>query len=173
MRRATLTALLALFPVGAAAAKPNALVSDGVVGAAYLTKARSHTISHLFKPIVRFDLRAEIVSRLEVGGGAVAILSSSEHYRVLGALGEARFALFQAPAFSLGGSAGLGLGYDADILHTDLKAGARIAPYWLVAVDGRWALGDRWLLGVEAGWQNAALLHLGAILGRRLGGGAR
>jgi hypothetical protein len=167
-----LFAVLVALPA-AMAADPGPLAIGGALGPAYLAKSRSNTLSHLFKPLLRLDLRAELAPRLEAGAGVVAQLASSEHYRVLGGLGLARFAVVRSARFSLGGSAGLGLGHDADILHGDLSADGRIAPYWLVGIDGRWALGERWRVGVEVGWQNAALLHLGLVVGRRLGGGAR
>ena len=104
-------------------------------------KSRSHTPTHLFKPSLRLGLRGELGERLEVGGALVGVISASEHYRVLGALGQGRYAAVRTRAFSLGASAGVGLGYDADILHADLSAGAKVAPYWLVSIDGRWAIG--------------------------------
>lgn len=173
MGRHALAFALSLWTARASAAEPTTLVLDGVLGPAYLIESRSHAPSHLFKPILRLDLRAELAPRLEVGGGAIALLDSSEHYRVLGGGGRARIAVLQTARFSLGGAAALGAGYGADIFEADLSTERTIEPYWVVSLDGRWAVAGRWLVGVEAGWHNAALLYLGAVVGARLGGGAR
>ncbi len=138
MRRWLLAALLPLCLESGARAETTAITADGVLGPAYLTNARSHTLSHLFKPILRLDASAEVLRRLEVGGTLLGIPTASEHYRVLGVLGRARYAVLRTATFALGPSAALGLGYDADILHRDLAADARIAPYWLLGVDARW-----------------------------------
>ena len=74
--------------------------------------------------------------------------------------------------FSLGALAGVGVGYDADILQADLTASGAVLPYWLAGLDGRWLVAGRWLVGVEVAWQNAAVLELGLTVGCRLGGGA-
>ena len=156
-----------------ALADASAVVVDAAAGPAYLTNSRSHTLSHLFKPVVRLGVRQELGDRAEVGGALVGLLDASQHYRVLGALGQARYALLNSARFSLGAAAGLGLGHDADILNEDLAADRRVAPYWLVGVDGRWILARRWLLGIEAAWQNAAVLQVGLVAGSRFGGSAR
>lgn len=169
--RGYLVAALALWPGLAAAEPERTFVVDGLLGPAHLVQSRSHAPSHLFKPLLRVAVRTELIPRLEVGGAAIALLSPSAHYRILGGLGSARFAVIRGARFSLGPSAALGAGHDADILHADLSATARIAPYWLLAIDGRWQVGDRWLVGAEAGWHNAAVLYLGAVVGARLGGG--
>jgi hypothetical protein len=88
--RGAMVALLLAIPSTARAER--ALVIDGVLGPAYLTESRSHAVSHLFKPLLRLDLRAEVAPWLEIGGGALALLTSSEHYRVVGGVGHARLA---------------------------------------------------------------------------------
>jgi hypothetical protein len=67
-------------------------------------------------------------------------------------------------SFSLGVSAALGAGYDADILHSSLEAGASVAPYNFVALDGRWRVGP-WLLGVEGAYENFAIVRAGLLIG--------
>ena len=151
----------------------SVVVVDAAVGPAYLTNSRSHTLSHLFKPVLRLGVRQELFDRAEVGGAVVGLLDTSQHYRVLGALGQARYAPLSSARFSLGAAAGLGLGVDADILNEDLAAHRNVTPYWLVGVDGRWILARRWLLGIEATWQNAAVLQVGLLAGSRFGGSAR
>ena len=150
-----------------------AVVVDAAVGPAYLMNARSHTLSHLFKPIARLGFRWEIRDRTEIGGTVVGLLDASSHYRVLGAIAQARYALLSGDLFSLGSAAGLGLGRDADILNEDLGADRSVTPYWLVGIDGRWILTRRWLVGIEATWQNAAILQVGLVVGSRFGGGSR
>jgi len=153
-----------------AARAENAFVLDGQVGPAFLTKSRSRAIGHGFKPVARLGLRMSLTPRLEVGGAVSGIVDSSEHYRVLGGLAAGRFALWQRPVFSLGAVLGLGAGYDADILHADLEADAAIAPYGFLAVDARWSIGERWLVGLEAGWENVSILRLGLLWGYRFDG---
>ncbi len=175
MRRVAL-GILAIIPILAALygrtaiAEERPMLVDIRLGPAFLTKSGSHAIGHLFKPAARLGLRVTLGERLEVGGSVGGLLSTSEHYRVLGAVAHVRYALWSRPDFSLGASAALGLGYDADILHADLHADGRISPYGFLALDGRWALGPSWLVGVEASWENVAVMHLGVLVGRRFGG---
>lgn len=141
---------------------------DGQVGPVFLLRSRSKAVGHAWKPMARVGVRTTLRPRLEVGGTVSGLLDGSEHYRVLGLLAHGRFALLQRPGFSLGASLALGAGYDADILHADLE-GDSVVPYGFFAVDGRWELGRRWLLGVEAGWENVSILRLGLLVGIRLG----
>jgi hypothetical protein len=152
----------------ARAADNSTLILDAQLGPAFLMKSRSRAIGHAFKPIGRLGLRAQLVPRLEVGGSVSGVVDASEHYRVIGGLAHARFALWQRPALSVGAAAALGLGYNADILHADLRARAPVAPYGCLALDGRWSIGERGLLGVEAGWENLSIVRLGLLVGARL-----
>jgi hypothetical protein len=170
MRLWVLAAILAAGRETTATAEGKTVIVDGVLGPAYLSNARSHTVSHLFKPIVRLDAGVGMLERLEVGGALLGVASASEHYRVLGVLGRTRYAALRRGAFTLGPSAALGAGYDADILHGDLAADAKIAPYWLLGIDARWVVSGVWLMGIDASWQNGSLLTLGLMAGCRLGG---
>lgn len=145
------------------------LVIDGQLGPALLLQSRSRAIGHGVKPTARLGIRTQIAPRLEVGGALSALLDTSEHYRVLGGLATARFALWRRPAFSLGAALGLGAGYNADILHSDLDSDAPVAAYGMVAFDARWQLGARWLIGAEAGWDNLSIVRIGALVGLRFG----
>lgn len=169
MRRPHLLLPCIALLAGAPAWAVGPLVLDGQAGPAFLMKSRSRAIGHGFKPMARLGLRVEPWPRLEVGGAVSGLVDGSEHYRVLGALAHGRFALWQRPAFSLGAGLALGAGYDADILHADLRSGGAVLPYGFLAVDARWAPGDRWLLGVEAGWENLSIVRLGLLVGVRLG----
>ena len=104
--------------------------------------------------------------RWEFGAAVDALLDGSEHYRVLGLMGQARFAAIRLGTFSLGLSGAFGAGYDADILHSSLQADGRVAPYYFVGLDGRWQVG-RFLLGLEGAYQNLALLQAGLLVGFR------
>jgi hypothetical protein len=148
-------------------ATDRSLVADVAVGPAMLLKTKSKAPAHLLKPALRLGVRWQLCDRLEIGGALTGLVSTSEHYRVLGVLGHARYALWQRPRFDLGVSAALGAGTDADILHKDLKASGTILPYGFVALDGRWALGQNWLLGAEVGFENLGMLRLGLLFGRR------
>jgi hypothetical protein len=146
------------------------LVADGQVGPAFLLRSQSHAVGHAFKPMARLGLRWALSPRVEVGGTISGLLDASEHYRVVGALAHGRLALWKRPTFSLGGGLALGAGYDADILHTDLRAGhPPVVPYGFVALDARWSIAGRWLLGAEAGWDNLSILRLGLLFGFELG----
>jgi hypothetical protein len=155
-------------PDQAAGASP--LVLDAQVGPAFLMRSRSRAIGHAFKPVARLGLRFAVTPRLEVGGTVSGVVDASEHYRVLGVLGHARLALWRRPAFSLGAGAALGAGYNADILHTDLNAGAPVVPYGFVALDARWSIAGRALVGVEAGWENLSIVRVGLLVGFHLPG---
>jgi hypothetical protein len=150
---------------GAPAADARHYVVDGTAGPAFLTTSRSRAIGHGFKPMARFGLRLEVRPRLELGAAISALVDGNEHYRVLGALAHGRFALWQRPTFSLGVALALGAGYDADILHGDLRGGSGVLPYGFVAVDGRWLLLGRGLVGVEAGAENLSIIRLGVLIG--------
>lgn len=158
----------AVAPVAPARAEPS-LVLDGQVGPALLLRSRSRTIGHGIQASARIGVRTEVAPRLELGGSLSALLDTSEHYRVVGGLATARFALWRRPVFSAGAVLGLGAGYNADILHADLDAEAPIAPYGTIALDARWRLGERWLLGAEAGWDNLSIVRLGVLVGFSFG----
>jgi hypothetical protein len=153
----------------ARASADGTLVVDGQLGPALLRQSRSRAIGHGVKPTARLGLRTQIAPRLEVGGALSALLDTSEHYRVLGGLATARFALWRRPAFSVGAALGLGAGYNADILHSNLDADAPVAPYGTVAFDARWRIGARWLIGAETGWDNLSIVRIGVLVGFHLG----
>jgi hypothetical protein len=169
VRHVVVFAIVSTVAVMAPASANGTLVVDGQIGPALLLRSRSRAIGHGVKPIARLGLRTQIAPRLEVGGSVSALLDPSEHYRVLGGLATARFALWQRSAFSLGAALGLGAGHDADILHSDLDADAPVAPYGTVAFDARWRIGDRWLLGAETGWDNLSIVRIGVLVGFRFG----
>lgn len=158
-------------PVSAVRAEP-ALIIDGQVGPAFLGRSRSSAVGHAFKPAARLGVRLPLSRRVEAGAAVSGIvdLDGSDHYRVLGALGHARLAVWEGSTFSLGTAAALGVGYDADILHRDLQADAPVIPYGFLAIDGRWNVGRNLLLGTEAAWENLSIIRLGLLVGLRLGG---
>jgi hypothetical protein len=143
-------------------------VIDGRLGAAMLMKSRSKALGHLFKPDLLVSARRTLGERLEAGAALSALIAGSEHYRVLGLLAHARYAVWRPGRVSLGISGALGAGHDADILHRDLSADGSVAPYGFVAADGRWAIGQRWFVGLEVGFENLSMLQLGARVGWRL-----
>ncbi len=163
-----LWAATGLFAVAPASAQPGAdLVADAVVGPAFLGQSESHAIGHAFKPAARLGLRAALAPRWELGGALSGIVDDSEHYRVVGLLAQGRFALWQRPVFSLGANLALGLGNDADILHEGLRGGDGLLAYGFAAVDARWIVASRWLIGAEAAWENLSIARLGLLLGFR------
>jgi hypothetical protein len=143
----------------------DALVLDGQFGPALLTKSRSRAIGHGFKPVARLGLRFPAGRQLELGGALSGVVDASEHYRVLGVVAHARLALWRRPAFSFGAGVAFGAGYNADILHAALRADAPLIPYGFLALDARWSLGERWLVGVEGGWENLSIARLGLLFG--------
>jgi len=164
--------LLVTFLVAPPARAEPSFVVDGQLGAAFLLHSRSHAIGHAFKPTARFGLRGRVGDRLEVGGSISGLVDASAHYRVVGALAQARFAVWRRSAFSLGGAIALGAGYDADILHADLRAKPYpVIPYGFLALDARWSIADRWLIGAEAGWEDLSIVRLGALFGFAFDGG--
>lgn len=153
-----------------AATAPATVIADIAVGAAYVARSQSHALPHLVKPAARVGVRLPWTPRLELGGALVGVLDSSEHYRVLGVVAQARWAFWQRRSFEFGATAALGAGRDADILHADLRADSSVAPYAVFAIDARWTLAGRWLAGVEASATNFAIAQAGALLGFRFGG---
>jgi hypothetical protein len=149
----------------APAAGETRYVLDAVAGPAFLTTSRSLAIGHGFKPAARVGFRFAPRERLEVGGAISGLVDASEHYRVLGVLAHGRFGVWQRPTFSAGAALALGAGYDADILHDDLRGGGGVRPYGFVAVDGRWRVFGRGLVGVEAGLENLSIVRLGLLVG--------
>jgi hypothetical protein len=161
--------VLLLLPASLAKADEPAWVADATVGPTLLLRSKSKAVGHLFKPHLAATVRRTVLPGLSVGGGVTAILDTSKHYRVLGGLAVARYAVVNGPVFSFGPSVGLGLGYDADILHDDLSASGKVLPYGFLAADARWNLGTRWQLGTELGWENLSMLRLGLLVGMRWG----
>jgi hypothetical protein len=142
------------------------VVTDARIGPALLFKSQSKAPVHLIKPDLRVGGRLLLRERWEMGASVNGLLVASEHYRVLGFMGHVRYAVIDTGSFSLGAAAALGGGYDADILHADLRAAGKVAPYYFVAVDGRFQL-DRFLLGAETAFENLAVLQLGVLVGYR------
>lgn len=161
--------VLLVLPVPLAKADGPAWTADATLGPTLLLRSKSKAVGHLLKPHLVATVRRTVLPGLTLGGGVSAILDSSEHYRVLGALAVARYAVVDGPGFSFGPSLALGLGYDADILHDDLRASGKVAPYGFLAADARWNLGTRWQLGAELGWENLSMLRLGLLVGMRWG----
>ena len=140
---------------------------DARLGPAFLLRSQSHAVRYLLKPDLRLGARIGWKERWEFGAAVNALLDGSEHYRVLGLMGQVRFAAVQLSLFSLGLSGAFGAGYDADILHSSLQADGRVAPYYVVGLDGRWRIG-RFLLGVEGAYQNAGVIQAGLLVGVHL-----
>ena len=138
-------------------------VVDARIGPALLLKSQSKVPRHLIKPELRLGGRMLPVDRWELGLALEGLLDASEHYRVLGLVAHARYAALEAESFSLGVSAALGAGYDADILHSDLAADASVAPYYFLALDARWQHGP-FLIGTQGAIQNLAIVQLGLLV---------
>ena len=143
------------------------LVADAVVGAAFLGHSESHAIGHAFKPSARLGLRATLAARWELGGALSGIVDASAHYRVVGVLVQGRGAIVKGAVFSLGASLALGLGPDADILHDGLRGTDGLLGYGFAALDARWTIASRWLLGTEAAWENLSIARVGLVVGVR------
>ena len=143
------------------------LVADAVVGGAFLGHSESHAIGHAFKPSARLGLRATLGERWELGGALSGIVDASEHYRVVGVLVQGRGAIVKGTVFSLGASLALGLGPDADVLHDGLRGSDGLLGYGFAAVDARWTIASRWLLGAEAAWENVSIARFGLVVGVR------
>jgi hypothetical protein len=153
-------------PPPAAMSPAATFIVDARLGPALLLRSQSHAVGHLLKPDLRLGVRLAWKDRWEFGAAVDTLLDGSEHYRILGLMGHARFAAIQLGFFSLGLSGAIGAGYDADILHSSLQAGGRVAPYYFVALDGRWRVG-RFLIGAEGACQNLAVLQAGLLVGFR------
>lgn len=132
-----------------------------------MMKSRAKAPGHLFKPDARLGVRLGLSHRLELGGSLTGLLWGSEHYRVLGLLAHGRFAFWQPGRTSLGVSGAFGAGYDADILHKDLRADGKVLPYGFVGLDVRVLLGAGFSVGAEVAFQNLSMLQLGAALTRQ------
>jgi hypothetical protein len=145
------------------------LVTDAVAGAAFLGHSESHAVGHAFKPSARLGLRATLAPRWELGGALSGIVDASEHYRVVGVLVQGRGAIVNGPVFSLGASLALGLGPDADVLHDGLRGTDGLRGYGFAALDARWTIASRWLLGAEAAWENLSIGRFGLVVGTLLG----
>lgn len=170
-RRARLLAgcvpgLLALLAAPPARGEP--LILDARLGPALLLHSQSKVPAHLVKPALRVGARELVTDRLELGVSIAGLISSSEHYRVLGVTAQGRGMLIGRDAFSLGVLVGLGAGYDADILHANLVAPHKIAPYYEGGLDARFRFGSTFV-GVESSLENFALVHIGLLLGSEIG----
>lgn len=142
-------------------------VLAGRLGYAFLVHARSLALEHNLKPALRLALTVPVgdlgPGRLELGGGASALLSPDASYGVWSLVAVARHALVW-PGFALGVTLGLGAGHNPPILHRDLRASLPIVPYAALALDALWPIGEGTWLGVELGVEQLSVLHLGAQL---------
>lgn len=158
--------MVALLLARRAQAEP--LILDARLGPALLLHSQSKVPAHLVKPALRLEARDVVTDRLELGASLGGLISTSEHYRVLGIMAQGRWAVIARETFSLGVFLGLGAGYDADILHTNLVAPHRIAPYYEGGLDARLRFG-RTFVGLESSVENIALVHIGLLVGCELG----
>jgi hypothetical protein len=159
--------LLALGAPPARAEPERALIADAVLSAAFLGESESHAIGHAFKPAARVGVRAAVGRRWELGGALSGIVDASEHYRVVGALAQGRGAIWQGEVFSFGAALALGLGRDADVLRDGLRGTDGLLAYGFAALDARWTIASRWLIGAEAAWENVSIARVGLVLGVR------
>lgn len=147
---------------------PGTFVVDAQVGPTFLLNSESNALPHLVKPLVALALRYTWLSSVEFGGQVLALLDADRNYRVLGALAQARYALWVRPKFSLGASLGVGPGYDANILRDGLSGGGGLTLYGRLAADARWNVARDYLLGVQVGTTKAATAELALLAGLRL-----
>jgi len=152
------------FPLAASeSSSVREFVADARLGPALLLRSQSHALRYLWKPDLRLGARVAWNDRWEFGAALDALLDASAHYRVLGLMAHARFAPIRVASFSLGASAGLGAGYDADILHSSLVGTERVVPYEFLALDARWHI-HRAFLGAEVAYQSFALVQAGVVV---------
>lgn len=147
---------------------PGTFVVDAQVGPTFLLNSESNALPHLLKPMLALALRYSWLSSVELGGQVVALLDTDRNYRVLGALAQARYALWVRPSVSLGASLGVGPGYDANILRDGLSGGGGVTLYGRLGVDARWNVAETYFLGVHLGTTNAATADLALLAGLRL-----
>jgi hypothetical protein len=133
----------------------------GRVGAAWFAKSQSLAPEHLFKPSVAAHVLFPNRNWLQLGAGASGIVSASLDYQVAGVYGLARFVPASSRNFEWGLSAGVGVGTNPAIVHSDLKAEAPVLPFVAVATDGRWRLGESLALGVDLAFEQLSVVHLG------------
>ncbi len=127
--------------------------------------SRSKAIGHLLKPAARLTIerpwRQGPVPKLRVGAQAFAILDTSSHYRVWALALSALYPLVEGSRFELSANASVGASLNADILHSDLKAGVPVLPYAAIGLRGAWKLSTEFHLGVQLYWSELSIVSLG------------
>jgi hypothetical protein len=128
----------------------------------YFGLARSLALEHIVKTSGRLALSVPLSEEFRVGVALSSVLTSSSNYAVTGAYALARYRLWGTEGFDLGALAGLGVGYNAPILHRDLEAGFPLLPYGYLGLEGRFEVAEGWHVGVELGDEQLSVVHFGA-----------
>jgi hypothetical protein len=132
--------------------------------ASYFTQARSFALSHRVKPGVRLAWQRELWPKLHVGPALGGVVTGNENYFVSGVYALANYSAVESPSFVFEVLLGLGAGYNAPILHGDLKAGFPLVPYAYVGLLGGLRVSQTWVLGLELGGEQITVVDLGLTL---------
>lgn len=149
-------------------AEPSGPRLGGRISLAFLGRGRSLALEHRLKPAARLDALWPLSPRLEVGAAARGLLTLDPNYGVWAGTGALRYTLFSKPSVSVSALAGLGLGYNAPILHTDLDAGAPLMLYGSLALQALFRISEGLGLGVELEGEQLSVAHLGVAASYQL-----
>jgi len=155
----------------AADSKSNIDLTERVGGRAgfvYFGRSRSHALPHFLKPAFRLDYSRSLNARWELGFSLKGVGTTNANYGVWSTLGQLGYALVLGNDFRLVALLGLGAGYNAPILHSDLKAGFPIIPYAALGLEPRWRVGQSMELGVSLESEQLTVIQLAMLLSYRL-----
>jgi hypothetical protein len=137
---------------------------SGRLGAALFLNSRSLAFEHNVKSSLALRATHPVLRYLELGVGAVGVLTVDPNYGVWALTGQGRVPLLQRTAFQWGIGVGIGAGHNAPILYRDLRAELPIVPYASLSTDLAWRLSSSWWLGVEVASEQLSVVHAGAVI---------
>jgi hypothetical protein len=133
-------------------------------GYAFFGRGRSLALEHRLKPALRLDALWPLATNWELGAAARGVITSSTNYGVWALTGALRYAVLSSQSFALRALLGIGVGYNAPILHSDLEAGFPVIPYATLALQPTFVLAEQLELGIELESEQLSVIHLGAVV---------
>jgi hypothetical protein len=142
--------------------------AEASLRSAYFINARSFALSHRLKPGLHLEWSRSLDPRFRLGAALGSVLTGNSNYAVAGAYAVGSYTALSSGRFELDARFGLGVGYNAAILHPDLEAGFPVIPYGYLGLLASFRSWQGGRIGVELGDEQLGVVHLGLRLAQEL-----